>query len=86
MTLTTSMPDEVQPRAGEEFLLRALVLEDGSLRVTRVIHREPHTAAPPDQPPQLMDWVNKWTGTMTLEDEETRDSLRTTRLNEKYGA
>lgn len=82
MTYQTSMPEGILPRTGEEIQFSAVMLPDGTLQVTRILGRK--LPAEPSRP-QLMDWVDKWSGTLPMDPAETRDSLRREYLDRKYG-
>ncbi len=84
MTVQTFIPDGIQPQTGEEIQLAAIVLTDGTLRVTRIISRLSPATSPTAPKREIMDWVNKWAGTMELEGTETRESLRQDYLDEKF--
>ena len=79
------MPDGIQPQTGEEIQFEAIVLTDGTLQVTRIISRQTPATSAPAPKREIMDWVNKWAGTMELGRTETRESLRQDYLDEKFG-
>lgn len=84
MTLAISMPDHIEPHAGEEIQFQALVQADGTLVVTRVLHVEP-SKKKADKPMNIVEWAKKWGGSMKLEAGETRESLRDSYAKEKFG-
>jgi hypothetical protein len=80
--LIATLPDEVPLHEGDQLDLR-VILGRGTMRVTKVLRREP---APQDSPrPKLGDWGRKWAGTLKLQEGQTRDDLRMQFYREKYG-
>ena len=85
MNVTTAIPDDLSLQMGERIQFQAVVKQDGSFLVTRVLRREtPKTA---DEKPRMTlgGWARKWGGTFKLEKGETFESLRDAYLKKKYG-
>ena len=82
--LLTSLPDSLSLHEGDQLDLR-VVLRDGAMLVTKVLRREPASAAPNSKRSKLGDWGRKWAGTVMLEPGKTRDDLRMEFYREKYG-
>lgn len=83
-TIIAAIPDDLAPHQGEEIQFQALVQADGTLLVTRVIHREPPTAkAAPKM--TLSEWARKWGGTMKLEPGQTYEDLKRAAYQKKFG-
>ena len=61
MKTTATLPDHIAPQAGEEIQFQALVQADGTLLVTRVLHREQPASTKP-KTTALGDWARKWAG------------------------
>ena len=83
-TITTAIPDDLSPHQGEEIQLQALVQSDGSLLVTRVIHRQPH-ARKAEPKMNLSEWARKWAGMMKLEPGQTYEDLKRAAYRKKFG-
>lgn len=84
ITVTTSIPDDLAPQAGDRLHLEAQVLADGSFMVVNAIkHARKDQGSGPRM--SLTEWVKKYAGTMQLSEDETRESLRDAYLNEKFG-
>jgi hypothetical protein len=85
VTVTTSIPDDLAPQAGDMLQLEAQVQADGSFMVLKAIK---HTREDLVEGPRmsLTEWVEKYAGSMRLEQGETRESLRDAYLAEKFGS
>ncbi len=77
--LIASFPDDIPLHEGDHLDLHA-VLRQGVIQVTRVIRR-------PQQPARkkLGDWGRKWAGTISLENDRTREDMRIEFYRDKYG-
>lgn len=84
INVTTSIPDDLAPQAGDRLHLEAQVLADGSFMVVNAIKHERKEQGAGYRM-SLTEWVKKYAGTMQLSEGETRDSLRDAYLNEKFG-
>jgi len=85
VTVTTLIPDDLSPQAGDMLQLEAQVQADGSFKVLKAINhtRESHGAG---DRVSLTEWVKTYAGTLRLELGETRQSLRDAYLAEKFGS
>lgn len=83
VTVTTSIPDDLAPQAGDRLHLLAQVQADGSFLVVNAVKQSRDHASVPRM--SLSEWVRKHAGTMELTEEETRESLRDAYLAEKFG-
>ncbi len=83
-TISTAIPDDLTPHQGEEIQFQALVQDDGTFLVTRILHREPPaTTAEPKM--TLSEWARKWGGTMKLEPGQTYEDLKKAAYQKKFG-
>lgn len=85
ITVTTSIPDDLAPQAGDRLHLEAQVQADGSFVVVKAIKHARNSAGEGPRM-SLTDWVKKYAGTMTLSEGETRESLRDAYLMKKFGS
>jgi len=84
-TIATAIPDNLAPQMmGEEIQFQALVQADGTLLVTRVLHREPPIAKAGGKL-TLSEWSRKWAGTMRLKPEETFEDIKRAAYQRKFG-
>ena len=85
ITVATSIPDDLAPQVGDRLHFEAEVQSDGSLLVINAIKQSQNT---PGTAPRmsLAEWVKKYAGTLTLDQGETRESLRNAYLAEKFGS
>ena len=82
ITVSTPIPDDLAPQAGDRLHLEAQVLADGSFMVVNAVkHARKDQGFGPRM--SLTEWVKKYAGTMTLSEGETRDLLASRRL-ERY--
>jgi hypothetical protein len=84
ITVTTSIPDDLAPQAGDRLHLEAQVQADGSFMVVKAVKHARSNASAPRM--SLTEWVKKYAGTMKLSEGETRESLRDAYLAEKFGS
>ncbi len=74
-TVATFLPEGLELHQGEEIQFQALVQADGSLLVTRVLHREnPKTSMKPTI--SLADWGRMWAGAIALEPDGSNADTR----------
>lgn len=83
-TIATAIPDDLAPHQGEEIQFNALVQEDGTFLVTRIIHRQP-PAVELEPKMTLSEWTRKWGGTMKLEPGQTYEDLKRAAYKKKFG-
>lgn len=84
MKTTATLPDHIAPQAGEEIQFEAIVQADGTLLVTRLLHRE-LPAARETKTTALGDWARQWAGAMTLEPGQTYEELRRDAYRKRFG-
>jgi len=82
--ISTAIPDDLTPHLGEEIQFQALVQKDGTLLVTRVIHRQP---VPARTAPKMTlgDWGRKWAGIAALKPEQTVEELKREAYRKRFG-
>ena len=85
MNVATAIPDGLSLQTGEEIQFQAIVKQDGTLQVMRVLHRE--TPKPADEKPRMTlgDWARKWGGTFKLADGQSFEDVKRAAYQKKFG-